>query len=274
MPIGDLFSALFYQPIVNLLALIYHGLSFVNLPGALGFAIIFLTAIIRLLVWPFIGSQIRSSKKMAELKPRIDSLKEKHKGDKQGLASAQMALYKEHGVNPAGGCLPALIQIPIIWALYQTILSFFNPNGVESLNKALYPFVPHLSGTPDLRFLGLNLATKPAEFTTLGWLLLLIPVVTAALQLIQSKMMTTQPVKEYPGDTAKEKKEKESVEDSMMAMQSQMTYLMPIMVGYFAFQFPIGLALYWNTFTIIGIVQQYLLGGWGGLANWVGKFRV
>lgn len=268
--IGDIFNTVLFGPIVNLLVAIFRGLEFIHLPGALGLAIILLTVVIRLLVWPFMQTQLKSARKMAELKPQLDALKIKHKGDKQGMASAQMALYKEHGVNPAGGCIPALIQIPIIIALYQTILAFFNPNGLENINKVLYIKDWHFISTPSLDFFGLNLATKPSEFGKIGILLLLIPVITAALQLIQSRMMVPEkPLKEYPSDSPKEKEEKKGTEDSMAAMQSQMMYMMPLMVGYFAFQFPIGLALYWNTFTILGIVQQHRISGWGGLKDWV-----
>lgn len=207
---------------------------------------------------------------MAELKPHLDTLKEKHKGDKQALASAQMALYKEHGVNPAGGCLPTLIQIPIIIALYQTIFAFFgNGQGLENINKAIYFPNLQLSASPNLNFFGINLAAKPADFGSLGVAVLLIPVVTAGLQFIQSKMMAPKPVKVNPDDKPKEKKEKEDMADSMSAVQGQMMYMMPLMIGYFAFQFPIGLALYWNVFTILGIIQQYLLSGWGGIEGWV-----
>src|SRR5688572_20939843 len=100
--IGDIFNLIFMGPVVNLLVLIYQGLSSIHLPGALGFSIIILTVLIRVLVWPFMSSQIKATKKMADLKPHMDALKVKHKGDKQALATAQMALYKEHGVNPAG----------------------------------------------------------------------------------------------------------------------------------------------------------------------------
>lgn len=274
MSLGEIFNTLFFNPIVNLLALIFQTLSLLHIPGTLGFSIIVLTVLIRLLIWPVMTSQLRSAKKMADLKPHLDSLKLKHKDNKQALASAQMDLYKEHGINPAGGCLPALIQIPIIWALYQTIFAFFSGNqGLTNLNNALYPFIGHFNSSPDLNFFGLNLATKPAEFTKLGGLLLLIPIITAILQLVQSKMMAPRPVPTYPGDTNKEKEEKEKTEDAMTAVQSQMTYMMPLMVGYFAFQFPIGLALYWNTFTILGIIQQYFVSGWGGLEEWKLKFQ-
>ncbi|KKS63928.1 hypothetical protein A3A14_02910 [Candidatus Daviesbacteria bacterium RIFCSPLOWO2_01_FULL_43_38] len=268
--IGDLFNTLLFRPIVTLLVLIYQGLSSLGLPGAFGFTIIILTVAIRLLVWPFMSKQLKSAKKMAELKPHLDTLKEKHKGDKQALASAQMALYKEHGVNPAGGCLPTLIQIPIIIALYQTIFAFFgNGQGLENINKAIYFPNLQLSASPNLNFFGINLAAKPADFGSLGVAVLLIPVVTAGLQFIQSKMMAPKPVKVNPDDKPKEKKEKEDMADSMSAVQGQMMYMMPLMIGYFAFQFPIGLALYWNVFTILGIIQQYLLSGWGGIEGWV-----
>lgn len=272
--IGDLFNAFLFRPIVTLLVLIYQGLTSLGLPGAFGFTIIILTVAIRLLVWPFMSKQLKSAKKMAELKPHLDALKDKHGGDKQSLAAAQMALYKEHGVNPAGGCLPTLIQIPIIIALYQTIFSFFGDGqGLENINKALYFPNLQLSSSPNLSFFGINLAAKPADFGSLGVAVLLVPVITAGLQFIQSKMMAPKPVQPYPGDKPKEKKEKENMADSMQAVQGQMMYMMPIMIGYFAFQFPIGLALYWNVFTILGIIQQYLLSGWGGIDGWVKVLR-
>ncbi len=265
--IGDVFNIFFFAPVINLLVIILNLLQVIHLPGALGFAIIILTVLIRLLVWPFMATQLKSAKKMAELKPHLDELKNKHKNDKQALASAQMALYKEHGVNPAGGCLPSLIQIPIVIALYQTIFTFFSgTNGLSQINSALYPFLNKLQAVPDLNFLGVNLASKPADFAQVGTFILLVPVLTALLQFIQSKMMTPMAVKKYPSDSTEEKKEKEGMEDSMSAVQSQMSYLMPLMVGYFAFQFPVGLAIYWNTFTILGIVQQYRISGWGGLS--------
>lgn len=273
--IGDFFNLIFFGPTVNLLVLILHGLQLLYIPGALGFSIILLTVIIRLIVWPFMGSQLRSAKKMADLKPHLDALKAKHGSDKQALAAAQMALYKEHGVNPAGGCLPALIQLPIIWALYQTIFAFFSgPSGLQHINQVLYFPQLHLSSIPDLSFLGLNLAVKPSEFAHLGWFLLLIPLATALLQFLQSKMMASKPVKTYPSDSAKEKKEKVQEEDTATAMQSQMMYMMPLMIGYFAFQFPLGLALYWNTLTVMSIFQQYLISGWGGLDDWIRFFRL
>lgn len=272
--IGDIFNTLFLAPIINLLILIIRGLDALHIPGSLGFAIIILTVIIRVIIWPFMATQLKSAKKMADLKPHLDQLKDQHKDNKQALAAAQMALYKEHGVNPAGGCLPAIIQIPVIIALYQTILAFFDgAHGLARINHFLYDSSWRLTTSPDLHFFGLNLASKPADFAKVGLLVLLIPVITGLLQFFQSKMMAPSPVKTYPSDSPKEVKEKGKNEDTMMAMQGQMLYLMPVMIGYFAFSFPIGLAIYWNTFTILGILQQYRISGWGAVEPWLRRFR-
>ena len=265
--IGDIFNLVFMGPVINLLVLIYQGLQALHIPGALGFSIMILTILIRVLVWPFMASQIKATRKMADLKPHLDQLKVKHKGDKQGLATAQMALYKEHGVNPAGGCLPAVIQIPIFIALYQSIIRILpgSSTNVNQINSLLYFPQFKLPQALDPNFLGLNLGIKPSEFGTHGVFLLLIPLVTASLTFVQSKMAMPKVVKPYPSDSPKEKKEKEGMEESMGQVQSQMVYMMPVMIGYFAFNFPIGLAIYWNTYTILGIIQQYTISGWGGL---------
>lgn len=272
--IGDIFNLVFFGPVINILVLIYQGFFALHIPGALGFSIIILTLAIRLLVWPLMANQIKATKKMSDLKPHLDVLKEKHKGDKQVLAKAQMDLYKEHGVNPAGGCLPALIQIPIFFALYQSIINILPGAGgnINHINSLLYFPQLRLPSTLNPNFLGLNLGVKPSEFGSHGVLLLLIPLITALLTFVQSKMTLPKPVKTYPSDTPKEKKEKEGVEDSMGAVQSQMVYMMPLMIGYFAFSFPAGLAIYWNTYTILGIIQQYKVSGWGGLENIVTKY--
>ena len=263
--IGVVFNTLFFAPIVNLLILVYKVLESISFPGALGFAILALTIFIRLLVWPFYGAQLKSAHKMAKLKPHLSVLKEKHKGDKKAFAEAQMALFKEHGVNPAAGCLPTLIQIPIFFALYQAIANVF-PGAVAGfsgslagINSVLYHPWLHLLATPDANFFSLNLAVKPSQYGFAS-LFILIPLVTAALTFLQSKMMITpQP----QGEKSKDKKSG-GMEDTMSSMQSQMAYLMPLMIGYFAFQFPVGLAIYWNAFTIMGIIQQYKISGWGG----------
>ena len=251
MNIGDIFNLIFLGPIINLLVFIFQTLQALHIPGALGFSIIILTVIIRVLVWPFMASQIKATKKMAELKPHLNELKKKHKDDKQALASAQMALYKEHGVNPAGGCLPALLQIPVLlYSPSMKLPDYLDPN-----------------------FLGVNLGLKPSEFGTHGVFLLLVPLITAILTFIQSKMAMPKAVKHYPSDSPKEEKEKEGFEESMGQVQSQMVFMMPLMIGFFAWQFPVGLAIYWNVYTILGILQQYQVTGWGGLESLVTRVK-
>ncbi len=273
--IGNIFNLIFFAPVINILVLIYQGLSAVHIPGALGFSILILTILIRLLVWPFMSSQIKATKKMADLKPHLDALKVKHKGDKQAFASAQMALYKEHGVNPAGGCLPAVIQIPVFIALYQSIINILPGAGghIDKINSLLYFPQLKLPNSLDPNFFGLNLGLKPSEFASHGAFLLLIPLLTAVLTFIQSKMTLPKPVPHYKSDSPKEAKEKEGIEESMGAVQSQMVYLMPIMIGYFAYSFPVGLAIYWNTYTILGIIQQHRVSGWGGLESLVTRVK-
>lgn len=270
--ITSLFDTIFFGPIVNVLVLLVRGLEGMGVPGALGIAIIVVTILIRILVWPLMATQLKSAKKLADLKPHMDELKKKHKDDKQALAKAQMDLYKEHGVNPAGGCLPLLIQIPPMIAIYQVIYAFFDgDHGLNRINGVLYNQDWALSQVPNLNFFGMNLADKPSDFARVGLIILIVPLITAALQLVQSRMMTPKAVPVNKKDSKKEKQEKESMEDAMASMQGQMMFIMPLMMGYISYTFPMGLALYLNTLTIVGIWQQYLISGWGGLEDWIKK---
>jgi len=200
---------------------------------------------------------------MAKIKPHMDALAAKHKGDKPALQAAQMALYKEHGVNPAAGCLPLLIQMPVLIALYNVFYQLLNNGNItkvmSEINQIVY--LPAFKITTlDLNFFGINLAVKPSQFQTHGYLLLLVPAITAALQWWQTKLMmattakaTTPPQPSsapvVTGTTA-------GKEDMAADMQKQMAIITPIMFGYFAYQFPLGLALYWNVFGLFGILQQ------------------
>ncbi|MBI4089309.1 MAG: membrane protein insertase YidC [Candidatus Levybacteria bacterium] len=267
-----IFNTLFIDPIINITVLFIHAFNAIGISGSLGFSIIALTAVIKILIWPLMSGQIRSARKMADLKPHLDKLKEKHKGDQQKFSQAQMALFKEHGYNPLSGCLPALIQMPIFIALYQVIFAFFDiKSGLNRINDSTYSFIPDLTKIPSPQFLGIDLSHKPSDFGQYGWALLLVPLITASLQFVQSKMMAPAPVRKYPSDSPKEKKEKNVKGDMSTAMQNQILYLMPLMIGFFAYGFPMGLALYWNTFTIFGIIQQYKIAGLGGLSEWIKK---
>lgn len=257
---GKYWNLLLVNPIINLLAAFYKLFEWLHLPGPLGWAIIFLTIAIRILLYPLMNAQLKSAKKTALLKPHIDELSTKHKGNKQALQQAQLALYKEHNINPAAGCLPTLIQFPVLIALYNVFYKLLG-NGnlqefISELNTVLY--IPALRlANLDLTFFGVNLSIKPSQWQQYGWWLLSIPVITAFLQWYQTKLMTPpQPEKIVSQNTNASVSNEEKKPDDMADMQKQMMYIMPVMFGFFALQFPIGLALYWNIFGFFGIIQQ------------------
>lgn len=257
------FDILLIHPLINVLVFFYKIFLFLHIPFALGFSIIGLTVFIRFLLLPFTASQIKASKKMQDIAPHISNLKEKHKGDSKTLQQETMRLYKEHGVNPAAGCLPVIIQLPIIWSLYSVLQTAvgLNANAVVTyINKIAYFDFLKLQKAWDPSFFGLPLGQNPSNlFPSLGFLILLIPVITGVLQFIQSKMMFPMVNKKLP--VAGEKKS----DDFASAFQTQSAYIFPVMIGFFSFTFPVGLSLYWNTFTIFGIIQQYKLTGLGSL---------
>lgn len=273
------FDSFLINPILNLLVLFYKGFALLAIPGALGFAIILLTVVIRLALWPLIAAQLKSTQKMSALKPHLDRIKTEHGHDKMRHQQEVSKLYKEHGVNPLSGCLPLLIQMPVFIALYQVLLKivdFTKNDFLIGINNRLYfPFL-HLDGIPDPSYLGVSLAAKPSDWRNIGFLILLVPIATGFLQYLQSKMLvsstTTAVVKKAaigePRPVGREDK-KEGLEDSMAQMQSQMSFIMPAMIAFFSYGFPIGLSLYWNTFTIVGIIQQYIISGAGSLNKYL-----
>jgi YidC/Oxa1 family membrane protein insertase len=259
-----LWNQVFVWPIVNTLIALYDAFLWLKIPGAMGFAIIGLTILIRLLLYPLMAKQLSSTRKMANLKPKLDELSNRHKDDKTKLQQAQLALYKEHGINPASGCLPMLAQFPLLIALYsvfnQILSSSNHAETIAAINAIVYHPILKIS-TLDVSFFGTDLLVKPSQWQEKGIWLLSIPVITAALQWYQSKLMTqqsqSQKVEEKTKQKALEKKsDKDTKQDMAQDMQKQMAIITPLMFGMFAFQFPLGLSLYWNTFGIFGIMQQ------------------
>jgi len=270
--ISWLYEHLLFEPILNLLVVFYNSLHFLSIPGALGFAIILLTVLIRLALWPLTTTQLRSSQKMAALKPHLDRIKAEHGHDKVRHQQEISKLYKEHGVNPLAGCLPLLLQIPVFIALYRVLFSIVQINGdfLANINQKLYFPSFYLKDIPDISFLGFSLSSKPNQWHQVGFLILLIPVVTGLLQFVQSKMLTPAIKKtEIAPKNPPTGKEKEGLEDAMTSMQSQMALIMPLMIAFFSYGFPVGLSLYWNTFTVIGIIQQYKISGAGSLNKYL-----
>lgn len=266
---NNAFDAILVQPIINTLVGIYHILVYLHVPGALGFSIVLLTVLIRLLLYPFTVSQIKTSKKMQDIQPHINRLKEKHKGDPKRMQQEQLLLFKEHGVNPAAGCLPSLVQIVILvfgfYPALQRIIDLKPQNTISMINKIVYFDFLKLNHIWDTNFFGLSLVKTPAElFSTIGFLIFLIPLITAVLQFIQTKMMVAPQV-------APVEKPKSQEAEFSQALQSQMLYMTPVIIGIISYRFAIGLSLYWNTFSIFGIIQQYQIQGLGGLADWFKK---
>lgn len=252
----EIFNTFLVNPIINVLVLIYTILSSLGVPFALGFSIIVLTVLIKIITFPLTATQLKSAHEMQKLKPHLDRVKDKYKNDKTRLQQETMRLYKEHGINPAAGCFPLLIQLPIFIALYNVFIQIVNANTGESIaniNKILYADSFHLDKPWDPNFFGVSLAATPSQWTEVGVILLSVPIITAGLQFIQSKMMMPKEEKVQPVV------EKKNGEDFQKIMQTQMVYFLPLMIGVFAYTFPIGLSLYWNVFTVFGILQQHLI---------------
>ncbi len=267
MDIGNILAVLFFNPITNLLVLFFYALQSLHIPYALGFSIIVMTVFIRLLVYPFVSAQIKSAVKMQTVAPHIAKVREKHKSDARKQQAEIMRLYKEHGVNPVSGCLPVLIQIPIIWSLYHvltTVVAANTPEKISSINNVLYFDFLRIQQVWDSSFFGISLSQSPSQVITTLPLIVLVPVLTGLFQFVLSKMML--PV-------VNKKKDKKKKEDFQSAFQAQSLFIFPVMIGFFSFTLPFGLSLYWNTFTIFGILQQYQLAGPGGLEPWIQKIR-
>ncbi len=271
------FDVFLVFPIINVLVAIYKLLLFAHLPYPLGFSIIGLTVVIRLILYPLTSAQLNMSSKMQKVAPHISKLKEKHKGDAKRLQQETMKLYKEHGVNPAAGCLPIIIQLPLIWALYsvlQNVVSLNQNAIVAYINKIVYTDSFKLSKPWDQSFFGLPLGQHPSNLISVVPLIVFLPLVTAFLQFIQSKMMLVpKPVGEGKDTEKNLPAGKAGKGDFASAFQSQSLYIFPVMIGFFSYSLPIGLSLYWNTFTIFGILQQYRIQGLGGLKPWIERFK-
>src|SRR3989344_524366 len=262
-----MFDVMFINPIINFLVVILHAFLLLKIPYALGFSIIALTILIRFLLYPLMTSQMKMTKKMQDLGPHLSKLKDQYKNDSKRLQQETMALYKTYGINPAAGCLPILIQLPLFFSLYTVIQKVVSDKAMEIINGIVYIDSLKITNIGDTTFFGLPLGQTPSQLTgSLVAVAFFIPFATGALQFIQSKMITPVRVKESkPSGSAG------SGGDFAKALQMQTTYILPVMIGFFSYSFPIGLSLYWNTFTVFGIIQQYKTQGFGGLAKWLPK---
>lgn len=224
-----IFNEAFYRPLFNGLIFLYNAIPYHDF----GLAIILLTIIIRLILYPLNQKAIKSQKALNDLQPQIKEIQAKYKSDRAKQSTELMALYRQKGINPASGCLPLLIQLPVLFALYRV---FWNGLKPESLNS-LYSFISR----PDLInpwFLSL------IDLSKSNWLMAFL---AGALTFVQSKMM------------APSQSKNNAAGDFTAMFSRQMVYFMPIMTVVIAWKLPAGLALYWIVITLFGIVQQYLI---------------
>lgn len=221
MSITHLFTLVIYNPILNLLIFLYNVV-----PGHdIGVAIILITLLIRLLLAPFMHKSLKGQKAMSALQPKLNELREKHKDNKEAQAKAMMDLYKDNKVNPLGSCLPLLIQLPILIALYQVLR-----HALSGHLGGLYHFV-HNPGFVDPRFLHFIDLSKPNY---------IFAILAGLTQYWQSKLMVPQGATDA---TAK-------------AMNVQMTYILPLVSIFIAWSLPAGLPLYWIVMTLFAVGQQ------------------
>ncbi|MFO0704683.1 MAG: YidC/Oxa1 family membrane protein insertase [Candidatus Andersenbacteria bacterium] len=232
-------QTIFVDPFLNLLIFLRN-----ILPGTdLGIAIILLTLIVRLILYPFAARQIKAQRAMQDLQPRINEIREKHKADKEAQTKALMEFYKKNRVNPLSSCLPLVVQILFIYPLFIVFRTTIS--GVDFTSR-LYPFIAHPTLPMDLHFLNfLDLSATHNIY---------LAVITAAAQFYQSWMLTRRRKKQQQG--------KPAANDPSAAAQSltnNLTYIFPLLTGYFAYQFPAGLALYWLASTLFAILQQWII---------------
>jgi YidC/Oxa1 family membrane protein insertase len=225
---SNFFYTALTQPLLN--ALIWlHNL----LPGNdIGWAIIVLTVLVRFLLYPSFQKQIRSQRQMQKIQPQMEEIRKKHKDDKDAQARATMEFYKENKINPLSACLPALIQLPILFALYRVFLTSL---GGDEVVSQLYAFVAD-PGVINTNFLGIvDLAQRS----------IILGLLAGAFQFVQSKMLMP---KVSPGS-----------KDISSAMTKQMTYLLPVVTVFISASLPAGLALYWIVTTLFAIAQQFYI---------------
>lgn len=235
--ITGFFSATIYQPLFNILIGIY------NIIPDLGVSIVLVTVIIRLLMLPLSRKSIESQKQMQEIQPEIKKIQAKFKHNKQKQGEAIMKFYKEKKVNPASGCLPLIIQLIILIALYRVFLAVID---YDSATTMLYSFV---NNPMEIK----NISLGFLDVTAVGKINLPLALVTAGLQYWQGKMMLQRTEKNKPAEKKDPNKEPEFGE----IMQKQMLYMGPVLTLVIGLSFPAGLLIYWFITTLFMVGQQY-----------------
>lgn len=242
-----MWETLIINPMLNTLLLIYSWVG-----HNFGLAVILFTILVRLITHPLTAKQLKSSAAMQEMQKskKWQDIQKKYKDDKEKLQQEQMKLYQEMGVNPFSSCLPILVQFPIMIGLYQAIMRALavTPTQLLDLSRHIYPFVNATELIPlNSRFLWMDLS-QPERLPLFGIGIPVLAIVVVITTYMQSKLITPP---SNPGD-----------QGAQMAQTMNLT--MPLFMGYIAYLYSSGLALYFVVGNIIGIVQYALM----GKANW------
>ncbi|EOC99429.1 YidC/Oxa1 family membrane protein insertase [Caldisalinibacter kiritimatiensis] len=251
---------LFAKPIGALVHLLYNVVKVFDSPYLSGYAIaiIVATIILKFVLLPLTLKQTKSMKKMQEIQPKIKEIQKKYKNDPQTAQMKTMELYKEHNVNPFGGCFPLLIQMPIIMGFFYVLREpvkyiFSNQEQVyANINKSFLwikdlGFPANYVGTGVESGVGLpegviNGLSLGFNIPWIGSALPILAIIAGLTTYLSTKTMNTTT----------------QVNDKAQSQQNTMTMIMPIMIFFFALNFPAGLTLYWVVSNIFQLVQQYL----------------
>lgn len=228
-----LYNEFLYRPLFNLLVFFYNTVAFSDI----GIAIVLLTVFTRLVFLPLSQKSIRSQKALQELQPQIKALQEKYKDNKEEQGRQVMAFYKNNKINPLSGCLPLLVQLPILIALYQVFLKGFDAGSLSFL----YGFIAHPGVINPISLGWFNLSTPNIFMAILAGL----------AQFWQAKMIT--PKNKLPGAP------KSSDEFMAQAISKQTLYFLPVLTVVISWRLPSGLALYWLITTVFTLLQQYVI---------------
>lgn len=208
-----------------------------------GVAIVILTVIVRLIMYPLTAKQIRSMQRMQEIQPEIKKLQAKYKGDKQKLNEEMMKFYQENKINPLAGCLPLVVQMPIFIALTMLLRNVQKhvPTNSKLFHDICKGGVKASKCKPKLDFLGMNLASKAQGVSgsklTPYIILILLVALTTYLQQRQSMSKQT----------------------TVNPQMKTMSYIMPFILGYFSYVVPAGLTLYFLVGNLWQMGQQEMI---------------
>jgi YidC/Oxa1 family membrane protein insertase len=240
-PPQGVWQALVVFPLTKALMFLADVIGKAGIPFSYGWAIILFTIIIKLVTLPLSLSQMRSARAMQALQPQLQALQKKYAKDRETLTQKQMALYKEAGVNPAGGCFPLLIQFPILIGLYNAL---YRLAGIGELVGERFFWIPDLSFPgADIGTSWLSKAWQAKDWAQLATYLVL-PLLLVVTQIIMQKM--TQASTPTTGE-------------QQQGMMNQMFMVMSVMFGWITLGVPSGLALYWVVSNLLQMVQQYVL---------------